>query len=260
MWCLWKARNDILFQRKDVSPFQIFFVAHAITNSLSLEVRTLKQRKITTENHMINSQEKENQRQGITIDSIMLPDSVKIYTNAAWHELRNFDTIESVRTGIGIFLQVHQRDQKMEATISATIEHSQSTIQAEAHGINLAAIIINMLNIQQAAILTDNLTLAKAAATRSPNSQPGHWQIRSILTNFCNNNATKQVQVFHIPRSHNCEAHVAAKLTQSQNIFPEQSFRISCCNVQHKKWHCPLIQIIADIANQGYVITHVNCR
>ena len=71
-------------------------------------------------------------------------------------------------------MQVHQRDQKMEATISATIEHSQSAIQEEAHGINLAAIIINMLNIQQAAILTDNLTLAKAAATRSPNSQPGH--------------------------------------------------------------------------------------
>jgi hypothetical protein len=56
-------------------------------------------------------------------------------------------------------------------TISVTVAHTQSAIQAEAQAINLAEVRINRLNIQQAAILTDNLTLAKAAEARSPNSR-----------------------------------------------------------------------------------------
>ena len=40
MWCIRKSRNDNLFQRKDASPLQIFYAAHAITESLSLEVQS----------------------------------------------------------------------------------------------------------------------------------------------------------------------------------------------------------------------------
>lgn len=260
MWCLWKARNEKLFQRKDNSPFQVFFAAQAITRSLDLELGEVdEQGKSTTEDHKRSSQAEGNLIQGSTIDSARLTTPVKIFTDAAWQEQGNDNKTGIRGTGIGILLQVQQGDQRMEEKNSATAPYAQSAIHAEAHGINLAAIIMNLLNIQQATILTDNLTLATAAAARSPFSQPGHWQIRSTLTDFCNNTATKQVQVFHVTRTHNCEAHAAARIAGSQELFPDQEHMISCCNVEHQKWQCPLIQIIPDANHRGYVITHVNC-
>ena len=38
MWCLWKARNDCLFNRKRSSPAQVFVVSNAIMQGLKLEV------------------------------------------------------------------------------------------------------------------------------------------------------------------------------------------------------------------------------
>jgi hypothetical protein len=64
MWCLWKARNDTLFQRKVASPFQVFFAAQAITNSFSLEVGTAEPGRSNTENHRMSPQEKEHFIQG----------------------------------------------------------------------------------------------------------------------------------------------------------------------------------------------------
>ena len=32
---------------------------------------------------------------------------------------------------------------------------------------------------------TDNLSLAKAAAARSPRTDPGHWEARGLLAEFC---------------------------------------------------------------------------
>lgn len=70
---------------------------------------------------------------------------------------------------------------------------------------------------------------------------------------------SKEIQVFHIPRSLNNEAHEAARLAYSQGISSDQCSRFSCKNVEHQEWHCPLIKAISDIDIQGYAISHVSC-
>ena len=115
------------------------------------------------------------------------------------------------------------------------------------------------MGIHEAAILTDNLLLAKAAAARDPNSQPGYWIIRGLLTDFCALTASSDVQIFHVSRNHNTEAHEAAKLAYSQEFHPNQKAIIKCSTVEYQQWHYYLEQIIADVLQQGYAINHVNC-
>lgn len=120
-------------------------------------------------------------------------------------------------------MQVKQGNCMTMAKISAVAEQAASTLQEEAQGIKLATVILNTtiisnkLELQEAAILTDNLMLAKAASARRP-SQPGHWNIRSLLAEFCEATTPKQFQVFLVPRTQNIVAHNSAKLAVSQGI------------------------------------------
>ena len=43
MWCMWKSRNDKLFQRKESSPLQFFYAAQAIANCILQEVEIQEQ-------------------------------------------------------------------------------------------------------------------------------------------------------------------------------------------------------------------------
>lgn len=61
-----------------------------------------------------------------------------------------------------------QGDTKMELHISAQCHNISSPIQAEAQALKLAAMLAKQMHLQGATFLTDNLTLAKAAAARHP--------------------------------------------------------------------------------------------
>ena len=43
LWCLWKTRNDSLFNRKSTNPCQVFHVANAIMQGSKLEDNVSKQ-------------------------------------------------------------------------------------------------------------------------------------------------------------------------------------------------------------------------
>ena len=62
----------------------------------------------------------------------------------------------------------------LQASISATGMIANSAVQAEARGLKLAANLLESLHIQEAAVLTDNLTVAKVVAARSPRKEPGN--------------------------------------------------------------------------------------
>lgn len=185
MWCLWKSRNDKLFQRKDTSPLQVFSAAQAIKKSLSLEMQAKEQGKSGFEISDQCKQDKGEIIQGTTVDRAKLSTPIKIFVDAAWKEQEQSTSTGTRKAGIGIFMQTQEEERKTQIRIYALYLEAQSTLHAEALAIKLASIILSRLKIQEAAILTDNLTLAKAAAARAPATQPGHWLIRGVLAECC---------------------------------------------------------------------------
>lgn len=133
----------------------------------------------------------------------------------------------------------------------------QTAFQAEAQALVLAANIIIKLQIQGVTIFTDNLSLANIAATRSPRTDPGHWEIRGLLAEFCAITDPTSVQVFHISRIHNKEAHDLAQLAIQHKAT--QTFQVSCSNENHIQEDCPLKLLCACMKIQGIVTLNVNC-
>ena len=259
LWCLWKFRNDKVFQRKDASPIQVFHAAQAIINSLSLEQNINMQETATSETGKDCKHKEDKYVQGNTVNLTEISTSTKIFTDAAWNKQEQSSVNGTGKTGIGISIEGQERRTKWQIKISATAMQAQSAIHAEALAIKLAAIIINMTGIHEAAILTDNLTLAKAAAAREPTKQPGHWMIRGILADFCALTSSSHVQVFHVRRNQNSVAHDAAKLAYSQEFNPNQHCVTTCTIAEHQRWHHSLKQVIQDVSQKGYAINHVSC-
>uniref|UniRef100_M8BQF1 Uncharacterized protein n=1 Tax=Aegilops tauschii TaxID=37682 RepID=M8BQF1_AEGTA len=207
MWCLWKVRNEKLFQRKEGSPVQVSFAAQAITNSFKLETGHTNLCK-----NKIPMQDKgEELRQGNTIDASKLSTQNTFFTDAAWNLQESQNGNEGAQAGIGVYIQLKQGYLNLQASISATGMIAISAVQTEAQGLKLAANLLESLHIQEAAVLTDNLTVAKAAAARSPRKEPGNWQIRSYIADFCAMTEFKNIQVYHVNRDQNSIAHEAAR-------------------------------------------------
>jgi hypothetical protein len=87
-------------------------------------------------------------------------------------------------------MRIHGDRPCSQVSISAISPPASSAIQAEAFGLLFAFKLAEMLNIHQATFLTDNATLATAAATQDLLHAPGHgqsdhnlltWQLRLPL-------------------------------------------------------------------------------
>lgn len=111
------------------------------------------------------------------------------------------------------------------------------------------------LQIQEVAIFTDNLSLAKVATTRSPRTDPGHWEARGLTAEFCAITNPTSIQVFQIPRLHNKEAHDLAQLAIQQRSV--QALEVSCSNVIPVQEVCPLKWLCSSMKVQGVVTLNV---
>lgn len=140
LWCLWKARNDNLFQRKQGNPVQVYHAAHAILNCLSLENIAGNNKK--DENKIGKDEPKENisQLQETTVQATKLKATTKIFTDAAWKNPQ--ENRQEPRAGLGIQIQVQQERNRMEVKISASSDRATTPLQAEALATKLAAIFV----------------------------------------------------------------------------------------------------------------------
>jgi hypothetical protein len=132
-----------------------------------------------------------------------------IYCDAAW--VGGTDSLP-MQAGIGVFLQIEGSRSCRQLYISAISPHASSAIQAEAFGMLFAVRLAETLQIQGASILTDNATLAAAAASQDILDAPGHWMIRPQLAAIISSNWFHARKVFHVSRSLNFKAHHQAKL------------------------------------------------
>jgi hypothetical protein len=89
MWCIWKARNDLLFNKKDCLPTHIKYKAQAINQNLEkMEIVQVQVNGTQEINKTSRTQDAEEElagiKQGDTINNDMAIQTNKIYTNAAW--------------------------------------------------------------------------------------------------------------------------------------------------------------------------------
>jgi hypothetical protein len=105
--------------------------------------------------------------------------------------------------------------------------------------------------------LTDNHTLAKAAAANKISDKQVPWELREQIANYQKASRNIEKKVFHIPRNLNGIAHDCAK----QAIRQDKSLPIfSCSNSAHSRiGNCPIASILSQIHLQGIVLHAVNC-
>ena len=127
-----------------------------------------------------------------------------IFSDAAW--VGGSDSLP-VQAGIGVFLQIEGSRPCRKLYVSAISPPTSSAIQAEAFGLLLAVKLAEILQVQGASILTDNATLAAAAASQNILATPGHWMIRPQLAAITASSCFDASKVFHISRNLNFKAH-----------------------------------------------------
>jgi hypothetical protein len=275
-WCTWKSRNDNLFNRKQSHPNQIHHMAEAIKHSLEMvDVSQAPTNQINTCRTSLSSMqvhgqvkglilgsskqermEEEAPKQGTTITTDLTIEGPKIYSDAAWKTTEVSGADGRRTTGLGVFCQVQQDHQVTSIFVQASSGIALSPLHAESLALLLASNTANLLQLRQATFLTDNLTLAKAAAATKTADPQVPWEIRNYIAQHKKITRGLRQQIYHISRelngaAHNC-AHQAIRHLQSEPTF-------RCSNSAHVHGYCPTLLAMKNLEIQGIVLHVVNC-
>jgi hypothetical protein len=136
MWCLWKARNDCLFNKKDIAPLQVHHMTNAIKQNLELldplQVGVQEpQRRTDTQQEMTGP--------GNTISSDLRIQGSKIFSDATWRKISTSDTQENLKTGLGVYCQLTREYREETVMSQASTVQPSSPILAEAAALLLAS-------------------------------------------------------------------------------------------------------------------------
>jgi hypothetical protein len=99
MWCLWKARNDCLFNKKDNTPLQVHHMTNAIQQNL--ELLDVMQDSIQVARPRTGIQD-ELAYPGSTISTDLQIKGSKIFSDATWTKRNPSGDQEVDRTGLGL--------------------------------------------------------------------------------------------------------------------------------------------------------------
>jgi hypothetical protein len=259
MWCLWKSRNDHLFNRQQLHPAQIQHMANALNHNLELSNieqvtnmnKNVQTNKIVLQDVQGNTQVTGSQLplHGRTLKTDLMIKGTKVFSDAAW-KTKKAPELSSV-TGIGVFIQIQEIHRSGMIMIQASTPMAPSILQAEAEALLVAARIALALQLQGHTFLTDNSTLASSAATQSTSLEQVPWEIRRIIADYRNLIRYSTTAVYHIKRdingvAHNC-AHQALRQNLSQPIF-------SCSSSAHRSVDCPFLHAVQQMQMSNLVI------
>jgi ribonuclease HI len=204
LWSIWKARNDLLFNRKNLSPMQVLYMAKAL--QVEKDIQTNAGSK-----HYVVAGEMNSRRSSLEPDLNRVTKGPNIYTDGAWKCKPTpifAGSTNKEKAGLGIYIHWEGPDQHTILVQASTT--STSALQAEAHAMELAAYISNHLDIDEPNFLTDSQILADVARRRDPRNHPGHWTIRPNLMEFIYHTQGRDARVFKIKRENNSTAHKEA--------------------------------------------------
>ena len=225
MWCAWKSRNDMLFNRKMGEPYQISINARALTTNQDFVHEVNLTLQANTNCHLV--QAPGCNLQGATIDTDSGISGCVLIVDASWG-CRSVPAVDGAQyTSLGVLIRNEQDGRSCSIMIQATIQRTSSVFQAEAKALLLAAILAQSLHIQRPTFLTDNQILAKVCAARRLDHPLLRWDSRNTIADFLR--ATKaSFQVFHIKRDLNGVAHCNSPSLVLQNLNQIFTFSFHC--------------------------------
>lgn len=240
LWCLWKARNDALFRAKLSLPHHIWTASLATSsceNFQELVQDSCPQGRSNQEavsRHPMR-QGDEQLLQGCTVKSNLAIAGSKVYSDASWHRAHIPGRGDLPATGIGVFIHQQDAHQERQIMIQASAPDAHSPLVTESLGLQLAARIARVLQLHKASFLTDNLALAKMAATRKINDSTIAWRCRPSISSFFQDTHPSHDTIYHIPRNINGIAHNAAHQDLNSRIEPA----LGCTCSAHRSISCP---------------------
>ena len=239
MWCVWKSRNDCLFNRKSGEPYQISIHSQALASNLELCDNVAQDFQVPGKSEVKEKPARvthqPSRQQGSTIQTDINLAGPVIFSDAAW-KYRSFQGDNHFPfTGIGVYIKVNMQGKECRIMIQASAPFASSAFQAETQALALAGMVAQYLQIQRPSFLTDSKNLAKVAASRSLNHPLLHWDSRDMLADFYQATSSSIVQVFHIKRDLNRVAHNNAKQVLRQC---QSQLILSCTCSAHRAISC----------------------
>lgn len=255
MWCLWKARNDFLFDRKRALPHHVITAASALSNEPCDIINNSDQNKVHCQT-LSSISCNQIPMQGHTLKSDLLITGPKVFSDAAFKSKKIPGLPQgAAATGVGVFLCFFQDQVEVNVQIQASTSITNSPLQAEALALLFAAQVAKRLQIAQPTFLTDCLSLASVAARRKISEASTPWTIRKTLADFFSFSRDLQSQVYHISREVNGIAHNVAHQVLRSVSGPD----ISCFASAHRNLPCPIVSLLSNFNFQGFVIHAVRC-
>ncbi|XBH90806.1 hypothetical protein VPH35_082361 [Triticum aestivum] len=253
LWCLWKARNDFLFDRKKALPHQVHIAALALASDCYDNLPCLPSKQDQAHNQLPPNQ---LPMQGRTLKTDLLIVGPKIYSDAAYRTKKVPGLLQGeVAIDVGVYISMPFNQKEINVQVQASTSPTSTPLQAEALALSFAAHLASQLNIAQPTFLLDCLALALAVASGNICDSATPWNIRKSLASFFKCTSNLQAHVFHISREINGIAHNLA-----QQVFRSDGHtQLSCFAATHSQVSCPVLPLLSNFQIQGFRIHTIHC-
>ena len=211
LWNIWKARNDLLFNKKKWSIMQVIYATNAMLNAELMEEKAAAH--INPANNNISP---------FHVQNIQFQNAgLLAYSDAAYNP-----EIAKEEAGLGVLLRNVSNNHTV--FVQAAAKNVCSVLQAEAIGLSLSAEVVKALGWNTAIFLSDCRNLVQVAKARNLLESPGDWRIRPMLAEFLNHTSfLSSCEVRSIPRNGNVIAHSLAKKAFMQRAVSSSSILCS---------------------------------
>ena len=193
---------------------------------------------------------------GATLQTDSLLQGTVFFADASWKNSDLPGTTQDRATRLGIYIRENSANRKGCFRLQASTKQQDTAFQAEAKALLLAAKLAKILQVDRPTFLTDNQVLAKTAAARKIDHPLLHWNTRACLAEFFRHTANSSIQVYHISRNLNGEAHKCANQVTRMNL--DQPY-FKCTNSTHSLGPCPLLSTLQNVQFQDFVIRIALC-
>ena len=253
LWCLWKARNDFLFDRKKALPYQVNIAAVALNLDSDDVLSSLSNKQQQIQHHLANNQ---LPLQGTMLKYDLLIVGANFFSDAAFRTKKVPGLLpDEVATCVGIYISIPFAQGEINIQIQASATSTSTPLQAEAIPLSSAAYIASQLNVVHPTFLKNCLSLAKYAALRNTLDSSVPWNIRKDLAIFLKQTASLHPKVFHISREINGIAHNLA-----QQVFRSTGNTQVCCFAQtHSPRSCHVVPVLSKFQIPGVKLHTVHC-